>query len=186
MKQFLALMLAGLTFPAAVFASDRDDDFDNTPVYTFDLGRYLGKWYEIARFDHYFEKGISNATAFYSLNDNGTVKVVNSGWKNGKFKVSEGKAKQPYPVEKPALMRVSFFGPFYSDYRVLMLDTEYQYALVGSGDDDYLWILSREPMLDPVVKDFILIEAEKRGYDTDELIWVDQTENIKEKFGIRQ
>lgn len=175
MKQFLALMLAGLTFPAAVFASDRDDDFDNTPVYTFDLGRYLGKWYEIARFDHYFEKGISNATAFYSLNDNGTVKVVNSGWKNGKFKVSEGKAKQPYPVEKPALMRVSFFGPFYSDYRVMMITDDYKYALVGSKGSHYLWILSRTPEIPEDTLQAILAEASRRGYETSNLIWVKQT-----------
>lgn len=186
MKQLLAMMLAGLTFPAVVFASDDERELDNTPVYSLDLGRYLGKWYEIARIDHFFEKGMTNTTAVYTLNEDGTVKVTNSGWKKGSFKVSEGKAKQPSPLDRPAHLRVSFFGPFYSDYRVMMLDLDYQYALVGSGDEDYLWILCREPEIDPVVRDFILLEADRRGYDLDRLHWVDQSENIAELNRIRQ
>jgi apolipoprotein D and lipocalin family protein len=144
---------------------------DNTPVATLDLNRYLGEWYEIARFDHSFERGVEQAKANYTLNEDGTIKVVNSGIKDSKPKTAIGKGKQ---TDTPALLRVSFFGPFYADYRVMKIDDGYTYALVGSGGADYLWLLSRTRVPPAAAKDELLAEAKRRGYDTDKLIWVKQ------------
>ena len=144
---------------------------DNTPVAALDLNRYLGEWYEIARLDHSFERGVEKANANYTLNEDGTIKVVNSGIKDGKPKTAIGKVKQ---TDTPALLRVSFFGPFYADYRVMMIDKGYTYALVGSGSADYLWMLSRTRVLPDTTKSELLFEAKRRGYDTDKLIWVKQ------------
>ena len=144
---------------------------DNAPVAALDLSRYLGEWYEIARFDHSFERGVEQAKANYTQNADGTIKVVNSGVKDGKPKTAVGKGKR---TETPALLRVSFFGPFYADYRVMMIDEDYTYALVGSGSADYLWMLSRTHILPDATKSELLSEAKRRGYDTDKLIWVKQ------------
>jgi len=144
---------------------------DNSVIDTLDLNRYLGDWYEIARFDHSFERGMEQTKACYTLRDDGNIDVLNTGIKNGKPKEAKGKGKL---TDTPALLRVSFFGPFYSDYRVMLLDSAYQYALVGSGSDEYLWILSRTPQLANDVKATILNEAKRRGYDTEKLIWVKQ------------
>ena len=144
---------------------------DNTLVSTLDLDRYLGSWYEIARFDHSFERGVEEAKAVYTLNRDGTIKVVNSGIKAGKPKTAVGKGKR---TDQPGLLRVSFFGPFYADYRVMMIDEDYSYALVGSGGAGYLWILSRTKNLPARIKSAILSEATRRGYDTSKLIWVKQ------------
>ena len=144
---------------------------DNTPVVALDLNRYLGEWYEIARFDHSFERGVEQAKANYTLNEDGTIKVVNSGVKDGKPKTAIGKGKL---TDTPALLRVSFFGPFYADYRVMTIDHDYTYALVGSGSADYLWMLSRTRVLPDAAKRELLSEAKRRGYDTDKLVWVKQ------------
>lgn len=144
---------------------------DRTPAEGVVLGRYMGTWYEIARIDHSFERGISHAMAEYTMQDDGTVKVVNSGIRNNKIKTSEGKAKL---TGTPGLLRVSFFGPFYSDYRVLMVDRDYNLALVGSGNSNYLWILSRSPYLCEADLDKVMNELSLRGYDPDRLTWVDQ------------
>ena len=144
---------------------------DNTPVAALDLSRYLGEWYEVARFDHSFERGVEQAKANYSLKDDGTIEVVNSGIKNGKPKTAIGKGKR---TDTPALLRVSFFGPFYADYRVMLIDKDYTRALVGSGSADYLWLLSRTPELSETAKSELLAEAQRRGYVTDKLIWVKQ------------
>ena len=142
---------------------------DNSVVDSLDVNRYLGEWYEIARYDHRFERGMGNTRAIYSMRDDGMIDVINTGVKDGERKESKGKAKL---TDTPALLRVSFFGPFYSDYRVMMLDADYQYALIGSGGDDYLWILSRKPSLPDTVKQQVIKEAQRRGYDTSKLIWV--------------
>lgn len=142
---------------------------DNSVVDSLDVNRYLGEWYEIARYDHRFERGMENTRAIYSMRNDGMIDVINTGVKDGERKESKGKAKL---TDTPALLRVSFFGPFYSDYRVMMLDADYQYALIGSGSDDYLWILSRKPLLPDTVKQQVIKEAQRRGYDTSKLIWV--------------
>lgn len=172
MRKFTIIILTVMmTVACSLFG--RSSEFNNTPVTQLDLNRYLGTWYEIARFDHSFERGIEYAQADYSLKEDGTIKVFNSGMKNGKFKSSTGKAFLP-DTNTPALLRVSFFGPFYSDYRVLMVSPDYKYALVGSGKAKYLWILSRTPVLPEDVKQAILDEAVRRGYDISKLIWVAQ------------
>lgn len=155
-------------------------DYDNSPVSEFDLSRYLGEWYEIARYDHSFERGMDNTMARYILQDDGKVAVINSGWKDGKYKIAEGKAKYPDSVNEPGALKVSFFMFFYSDYNVMMVDENYQISLVGSKSDNYLWILSRTPVPDPDLLEVVLAEAEYRGYDTSKLIWVDQSRNIGE------
>ncbi|MBO4613459.1 MAG: lipocalin family protein [Bacteroidaceae bacterium] len=144
---------------------------DNSVVSDLDLNRYLGDWYEIARFDHRFERGVEYTKANYTLREDGKVSVLNTGIKDGKPKEAKGKAKL---TDTPALLRVSFFGPFYADYRVMLLAADYQYALIGSGSDKYLWILSRTPRLSDEAKALILNEAQRRGYDTSKLIWVKQ------------
>lgn len=170
MKSLVLFSIIGLLLPACTKAQQ----IDNTPVRILDLERYLGCWYEIARFDHSFERGMEGTQAMYSLKSDNTVRVENTGWKDGVLRISEGKAFRPRPEEEPALLRVSFFGPFYSDYRVLMLSEDYQYALVGSGSAKYLWILSRQPSVPQDTMKAILDEAERRGYDTTKLIWVNQ------------
>lgn len=143
---------------------------DNTSVERLDLNKYLGKWYEVARFNHSFERDMQQCTATYTLQEDGTIKVTNVGQKNGKWKTSIGKAKI---TDEPGVLRVSFFGPFYSDYRILMLAPDYSYALVGGSDDSYLWILSRTQQLKEDILEKIVAEAHARGYDTEKLIWVE-------------
>ena len=169
MKPFARMILVSSLALVAGCASV--SKVDNAPVATLDLSRYLGEWYEIARFDHSFERGVEQAKANYTQNADGTIKVVNSGVKNGKPKTAIGKGKT---TDTPGLLRVSFFGPFYADYRVMMIDEDYTYALVGSGGADYLWILSRTPGLPETAKAELLAEARRRGYVTDKLIWVKQ------------
>lgn len=175
MKSLIPLALAAFMIPGLMLAqSGRIQE----AIPEFKLKRYLGKWYEIARFDHRFERGMTNVTAEYSLRPDGKVKVMNSGWKNGEKKVAEGKAKQPDPIKDPSWLKVSFFLFFYSDYNILMLDEDYQYALVGSKSPEYLWILARTPSIPDEIRDAMLAEANKLGYDTSKLIWVDQSANL--------
>ena len=154
------------------------DTINTSTVSQFDLSRYLGTWYEIAKFDHSFERGMDNAMAQYILEDDGTVVVLNTAWKDGQFKIVEGKAKYPDPEKEPGALKVSFFMFFYSEYNVMMVDENYTISLVGSKTDNYLWILSRTPVPDPDLLQAVLDEAKARGYDTSKLIWVDQSRNI--------
>ena len=157
---------------AAMFISScNSTEIDNSTVKSVDLNRYLGSWYEIAKYDHVFERGLDYAMANYTLRDDGKIDVLNTGIKDGRAKDAKGIAKT---TNIPGLLKVSFFGPFYSDYRIMMLDADYQYVLVGGSNDKYLWILSRTPQLDDATKTLILAEANRRGYDTSKLIWVKQ------------
>jgi apolipoprotein D and lipocalin family protein len=145
----------------------------------FDLQRYLGQWYEIARLDHSFERGLSRISATYSPRDDGGVKVVNRGYSEAarEWKEAEGRA---YFVERPdqGHLKVSFFGPFYGSYVVFELDHKgYQYALVSGPDRSYLWMLARTPDLDPAVRDRLIAKAAALGFDTDKLIFVDHRES---------
>jgi lipocalin len=155
---------------------------DNAPIAALNLNRYLGEWYEIARFDHSFERGVEQAKANYTQNADGTIKVVNSGIKDSKPKTAIGKGKT---TDTPGLLRVSFFGPFYADYRVMLIDKDYSHALVGSGSADYLWILSRTSDLPETAKAELLAEARRRGYDTGKLIWVRQGKDSTTGSGVK-
>ena len=179
-RMLLTLIMFATVLSLPCSLSARNNKIDNTPVPAIDIPRYMGLWYEIARFDHRFERDMSGTIAVYSQKNNGTIRVENSGWKDNKYKRSVGKAKAVRnTANEPTLLRVSFFGPFYSDYRVLMLDENYRYALVGSGSSKYLWILSRTPDLPYHTRMNIIREAQRRGYDTSHLVWVDQNDNIR-------
>ena len=145
-----------------------------------ELDKFLGQWYEIARYDHSFERRLSGVTATYSMREDGKIKVLNQGYKGGlqgELSQAEGKAKIPNPQE-PAKLKVSFFWFFYGDYFVLELDEQdYQWALIGSSSEKYLWILSRTPQLEDADKKNILQKMKERGYDEELLIWVEQEES---------
>lgn len=167
---FLTTLFVGLC------AMTSAQQIDNTTITAFDLNRYLGKWYEVARYDHIFERGLVGTTAEYSLRDDGKIKVLNSGYLetlDGSYQESIGKAK-PNSNGKPGQLRVSFFGPFYGNYYILDLAPDYSYSVVGSSSPKYLWILSRTPHLSTEVQSKILNNLQKRGYDTTKLIWVEQ------------
>ncbi len=144
-------------------------------VQPFDKIKYLGKWYEIARLDFKFERNLNNTTAAYSLNTNGTIKVVNKGYntKTNKWKSATGKAKF-VKEDTIAMLKVSFFGPFYAGYNVIAIDPDYKYALVAGSSVKYLWILSREKSIPESVKINYLQIAQQYGFATNELIWVQQ------------
>jgi len=149
---------------------------DQTTVKALDLNRYLGTWYEIARFPHSFEKNLVGVTATYSLREDGKIEVVNQGYKNtlnGERSKAVGKAKIPDKRE-PGKLKVSFFWIFYADYFVLELDENYQYVMIGSSSDKYFWILSRTPQMEPAVYEMLLEKARKRGYNLDKLYKVPQ------------
>ena len=145
------------------------------PVDGFILEKYLGKWYEIARLDHSFERGLSRVTANYSLREDGGVRVLNRGYseKEGRWKEAEGKA---YFVQRTdqGHLKVSFFGPFYGSYVVFELDHEnYRYALVSGPDKSYFWILARSPEIEKNFRDTLIAKAAARGFDTSKLIFVE-------------
>jgi apolipoprotein D and lipocalin family protein len=161
---FICLLAAGCTgIPENV-----------TPVDNFDIQRYLGTWYEIARLDHAFERGLSRVSAEYSPRDDGGIRVINRGFDAGKNRWEEAEGKA-YFIGDPSTgrLKVSFFGPFYGAYNIIDLDRDhYRYALVCGPDTSYLWILSRTPGLDPVILDRLVTKAASLGFDTTELIYV--------------
>ena len=149
---------------------------DKSVVEELDINRYLGKWYEIARYDHRFERDLVGVTATYSFRKDGKIKVVNSGFKetlDGKRFDATGKAKIP-DQNIPSKIKVSFFWFFYGDYFVLELEENYQWAVIGSSSDKYLWILSRTPQMDENVYNDLLNNLTDRGYDVNNLIRVEQ------------
>lgn len=145
------------------------------PVDGFALERYLGRWYEIARLDHSFERGLTRVTAEYSLREDGGVRVLNRGYSadSDAWKEAEGKA---YFVRDPdqGYLKVSFFGPFYGAYVVFELDKDgYEHAFVSGPNTSYLWLLARSPTVSGDLKARFVREANRRGFDTEELIFVD-------------
>jgi apolipoprotein D and lipocalin family protein len=146
------------------------------PVDNFRLDKYLGRWHEIARLDHSFERGLTRVTADYSLRDDGGVRVLNRGYseKEKTWKEVEGKA---YFVQRPdqGFLKVSFFGPFYGSYIVFELDHEnYQYSLVCGPDKSYLWILARDKSMKDDIKKILIAKAATLGFETNKLIFVKQ------------
>lgn len=146
------------------------------PVASFDVQRYSGTWYEIARFDHTFEHGMTDVRAKYTVQADGTVQVINRGFDPGKNQWSEAIGKARFNGEPGiASLKVSFFGPFYGGYHVVALDKDYQWAMVAGNDRSYLWILSRSRVLDPAVRTPLLARARAMGFDTGKLVWVSHT-----------
>lgn len=145
------------------------------PIDDFVLERYLGKWYEIARLDHSFERGLQQVTAEYSLRDDGGVRVLNRGYSNksGKWNEAEGKA---FFVEREdqGYLKVSFFGPFYGSYIIFELEREsYEYAFISGPDTSYLWLLSRTPEVSEEVLDHFLTRAGELGFNLSDLVIVE-------------
>ncbi len=147
-----------------------------SPIQQFDLNRYLGKWYEVARLDHSFERGLEQVSAEYTSLDNGQVKVVNRGFstKDNEWKEAVGKAFLAGGTNE-GYLNVSFFGPFYSSYVVFGIDEEnYQYAYVSGPNHSYLWLLSRTPKVEKEVVNHFVETAKEKGFNTEELIYVKQ------------
>jgi lipocalin len=167
-----AILIFGL---AECKTQNKEDMIDKTTVQSLDIQRYLGTWYEIARFQHSFEKDLVGCTATYTLKGNGKIEVLNQGnYKtlDGELKVARGKAKI---TDQPGKLRVAFFLFFYADYNVLELDQEgYQWALIGSSSPGYLWILARKPVIPDELYQEILEKARKRGYDLTKIFKVPQ------------
>lgn len=146
-----------------------------TVVSNFDAQRFLGTWYEIARLDHRFERGLEKVTAHYSSMDDSGIQVVNRGY-NPDRKMWQQSVGKAYFTGDPhrAAMKISFIGPFYGGYNVIALDREYRHALICGPDRSYLWILSRTPTLSPEMKQQMLDVATRQGFDVTKLIWVEQ------------
>jgi apolipoprotein D and lipocalin family protein len=146
------------------------------PVTGFQADRYLGTWYEIARLDHSFERGLTKATAEYSKREDGGIQVVNRGYdaRRGKWREARAVARFSGPTDVASL-KVTFFWPFSGAYHVIALDRDgYSYAMVTSSSRDYLWILARQKQLDPAVRAQLLSKAKSLGFRTEDLIFVEQ------------
>lgn len=143
------------------------------PVDNFELNRYLGDWYEIARLDHSFECGLEAVKAEYSLRDDGGIRVINSG-RDSKSQVAQQAEGRAYFVEEPNLghLKVSFFGPFFGSYVIFELDENYQYAFIAGNSRDYLWLLARTPEVSEELIDQFISRASQLGFDTSQLIFV--------------
>jgi apolipoprotein D and lipocalin family protein len=178
MTDMKKLLLIVIPFIAAACTGKPDGV---VAVTDFELDRYLGKWYEIARLDHSFERGLNNISAEYTLRDDGGVKVINSGFskEDNAWEQAEGKA---YFVDSTdsGHLKVSFFGPFYGSYIIFELDRKnYQYAFVSGPNTSYLWLLSRTPQVDQDVLDQFKKRSQELGFDTSKLIYVEHDRNEK-------
>lgn len=147
-----------------------------TAVDGFEVKRYLGTWYEIARLDHRFERGLNNISATYTLRDDGGINVLNKGWNQdkGEWEQAEGKA---YFIDQPdkGRLKVSFFGPFYGAYNIIALDKEnYAYSMITGPNKTYFWILSRTRQLPEATIKALIDQAKQQGFATDKLIFVSQ------------
>ena len=150
-------------------------DIPTQPIKGFELDRYLGKWYEIARLDHRFERGLQKVTAEYSLSNDGRIKVINNGFSNKKGKWNKAIGKAKFAEDKnTGFLKVSFFGPFYGSYIIFELDMDnYSYAFISGDNTKYLWFLSRTPNVsDELIEDF-LQKAKDLGFNTDDLIFIE-------------
>lgn len=168
LSSFLVVVLFGLT----ACSTNAPDGI--TAVTSFEITRYAGKWYEIARLDHSFERELTDVSANYRQQDDGSVEVINRGFdtKRNEWREAIGKAKFTGDTNRASL-KVSFFGPFYGGYHVVALDQkDYRWALVAGPDRDYLWILARDRQLPPEIREQLLMRARELGFDTQKLIWV--------------
>ena len=145
----------------------------------FDKQRYLGRWYEVARLDHSFERGLNNVTADYSLRDDGGIRVINRGYsaEEGAWQEAEGRAYF-LDSEQRGHLKVSFFGPFYGSYIIFEMDKlDYQYAFVAGNSTDYLWLLARTPTISSSLREQFIQRVGELGFNPEALIFVDQALN---------
>jgi apolipoprotein D and lipocalin family protein len=185
--RFFSLVFAALLVSAC--SKPMPPEAQSAVIGSFDPQQYIGTWYEIARLDNSFEKGLEQVTANYSVNEDGTVKVINRGFnpESGEWKEAIGKAKFVDAPNKDGTrtgrLKVSFFGPFYGDYNIIELDKPYyNYALVSSGKE-YLWILSRTPQLTYPIKQHLMAKAKELGFPTHELLFVKQANQVEYESG---
>ena len=168
MKRFF---ISGIVSSLAAALIGCETTSDIAAVKDFEPERYMGTWYEIARLPHSFERDLNEVTAQYTLEDDGTIKVVNRGKRDGETKTATGTAKLKDPDAKPPTgeLRVSFFWPFYADYRIIELAPDYSCAVVTAGSRDYFWVLSRKPTMEKEQLNAILERARAWGFDLAEL-----------------
>lgn len=169
-----ALLLAALGVLSACSTTPPDG---MSAVAPFDIQRYVGKWYEIARLDHSFERGLSDVSATYRLQDDGSVEVLNRGFDSARGEWRQAIGRAVFTGEPTrASLKVSFFGPFYGGYHVVALDQQnYRWAMVVGPDRDYLWILARDKQLPVGIRENLLRQAGELGFDVQKLIWVGQS-----------
>lgn len=176
-KEYIAIGLASAAITAVAFSLSSCVSIPKgaKAISPFRKEKYLGRWYEIARLDFKFEKGLDQVTATYSLNDDNTIRVNNKGYsaKEQKWKESVGKAKLTGNGSEGRL-KVSFFGPFYAGYNVIAIDPEYRNAMVAGNNLKYLWLLSREKTMPEDIKTNYLAQASALGYDVKQLVWTKQ------------
>ena len=171
MLKIISKIAAILTLPL-IFSSCSYTPENVNPVSPFELNKYLGKWYEIARLDHSFERGLTDVTATYSVRDDGGVRVINEGIdENGEPSLAEGKAYFTGDSNTAAL-KVSFFGPFYGGYNVAKLEDDYSMSLVIGPSYDYAWILARSPNPSKAQCQAYSDKAQQLGVNTSEWIWI--------------
>lgn len=166
MQKIFVTILALLTFSCS-----HHQKTENKVVENFNIDKYLGVWYEIARLDHSFERGCSNVYATYSKKENGDIKVVNTCIKDGKEKSAQARAHFKNDESDRGHLRVSFFWPFYGDYKIIYLNRNYQIALIDGGSTEYFWILSRQKKIPNHIMSKLLKKAEDAGFDTSKLIF---------------
>lgn len=168
----ISLLFASLTLLTACTGTPENIQ----PVNNFDLSKYKGQWYEIARLDHSFEQGLEKITAQYSLNKDGSIKVVNRGFNIEEQQWDEATGNAEFVGDETlGHLKVSFFGPFYSSYVIFKLDPNYQYAYVTGYNKDYLWLLSRTPEVSKARLEDFKTTAAQLGFKTDELIFVEHS-----------
>lgn len=183
------LILLCLLLQLAACSEAMPPQAEHAVIRRFDPAQYLGTWYEIARLDNAFEKGLEQVTAEYSLSEDGSIKVINRGFSPEKndWSVATGRAKFVDAANadgtRTGRLKVSFFGPFYGDYNILELDQPYyNYALVSSGRD-YLWILSRTPQLTYPIKQHLMAKAKELGFATEQLLFIRQANQVEYESG---
>lgn len=174
--KYVMISLILLLLLGCIFCSPAANQIDRTTVDTLDLKRFLGHWYEIARYDHRFERNLEQVETDYTLLPNGEIEVLNRGIdrRTGKEKVARGRART---TDQAGLLRVSFFWFFFSDYNILAVGPNYEWAIIGSNSPDYLWVLARHPHLDTATLHHILQLIEQRGYSTAPLLFIEQPSN---------